>query len=142
VIKAILAVIGAGVLLAGCGTAFECACGAELATPTPTARPVVGFDVLVTEKDQEITVHAGQKIEVYLQQRSGLTPWTGLRTDAESVLSPIPTGILAPRGVTVGGFQALAPGVANISATATADCSPGQACPMFAALFSVKVTVL
>ena len=113
------------------------------AGPPPTATsPVAGFDVLVTDKDQDVTVHAGQRIEVYLRQRSGLTAWNGLRTDDEAVLAPIPTGIAAPRGVTIGGFDASTPGTASITAYATAACSPGQACPMFAALFSVRVTVV
>jgi hypothetical protein len=130
-------------VLAGC-VHPTCECGAAPSSPLPAVpvSPASGFDVLITDKDQDVTVHAGQKIEVYLRQRSGLTPWTGLRTDAETVLTPIPTGITAARGVTIGGFQAVAPGVANITATATADCSPGQPCPMFAALFSVRVTVL
>jgi hypothetical protein len=130
-------------VLAGCG-ARTCQGCAALNSPLPVVvvSPAAGFDVLITDRDQDVTVHAGQKIEVYLRQRSGLTLWTGLRTDAETVLTPIPTGITAARGVTIGGFQAVAPGVANITATATADCSPGQPCPMFAALFSVRVTVL
>ena len=141
-IRLALALVGACVLLAGCGTP-GCACGPGLAGSPPSATsPVAGFDVLVTDKDQDITVHAGQRIEVYLRQRPGLTVWSGLRTDDEAVLAPIPTGIAAVRGVTIGGFQAITPGTASITAYATADCSPGQACPMFAALFSVRVTVV
>jgi hypothetical protein len=142
-IKVALAVVGACVLLAGCGTAFGCACGAAPISPSPPSAtgPVAGFDVLITDKDQDLTVQAGQRIEVYLRQRAGLTMWNGLRSDDESVLAPIPTGITAARGVTIGGFEAIAPGTASITAYATADCSPGQPCPMFAALFSVRVTV-
>jgi hypothetical protein len=141
-IKLAVAVVGAGVLLAGCGTVLGCACGAAPVSPPSANGPVAGFDVLVTDKDQDITVHAGQRIEVYLRQRSGLTVWNGLRSDDEAVLAPIPTGITAVRGVTIGGFKALTPGTAAISAYAAADCSPGQPCPMFAALFSVRVTVV
>lgn len=103
---------------------------------------VTGFDILITDRDQEVTVHTGQRIEVYLTQRSGLTAWTGLRSDDEAVLAPIPTGIAAARGVTIGGFKAIGPGTVSLTAYATAACSPGQACPMFAALFSVRVTVV
>ena len=60
----------------------------------------------------------------------------------QAVLAPIPTGIAAVRSVTIGGFHATTPGTASITAYATAACSPGQACPMFAALFSVRVTVV
>jgi len=141
-IRFALALVGACVLLAGCGTGFGCACGAEHISPPSATAPVAGFDVLVTDMDQDITVHAGQRIEVYLRQRSGLTVWTGLRSDDEAVLAPIPTGIAPVRGVTIGGFNAIASGTASITAYATAACSPGQPCPMFAALFSVRVTVI
>jgi hypothetical protein len=141
-IKLALAVVAAGVLLAGCGTALGCACGAAPESPPSANVPVAGFDVLVTDKDQDVTVHAGQRIEVYLRQRAGLTVWSGLRSDDEAVLAPIPTGITAVRGVTIGGFKALTPGATSISAYAAAACSPGQPCPMFAALFSVRVTVV
>ena len=126
-------------VLAGCGarTCLECT-----AVGSPSPNPVAGFDVLVTDRDQAVTVQAGQRIEVYLTQRHGLTAWTGLRSDDDAVLAPVPTGIAAPRGVTIGGFKALTAGTASITAYATADCSPGQACPMFAALFSVRVTVI
>jgi len=141
-IKLALASAGACLLMARCGTAFECACGAEPASPHSATSPVAGFDVLVTDNDQDITVQAGQRIEVYLRQRSGLTPWDGLRSDDESVLAPIPTGITGARGVTIGGFKAMASGTASITAYATAACSPGVPCPMFAALYSVRVTVI
>jgi hypothetical protein len=102
---------------------------------------VAGFDILITDRDENVTVKTSQQIEVYLEQRPGLTEWNGLRSDDETVLAPVPTGITAARGVTIGGFKALAPGTASITAYAGAACSPGQACPMFAALFSVRVTV-
>jgi hypothetical protein len=139
-------VIGVGFMvlaLAGC-TRATCECGAAPSSPlasVPTG-PVAGFDVLITDKDQDVTVRVGQRIEVYLRQRAGLTAWNGLRSDDEAVLAPIPTGITAARGVTIGGFKAIMPGTASITAYATADCSPGQACPMFAVLFSVRVTVI
>lgn len=140
-VKTLLALIGAALVMAGCGNP-ACACGAELqTTPTATA-PAPGFDVLVTDKDQDVTVQAGQRIEVYLRERAGLTVWSSLRSDDEAVLAPIPTGIAAARGVTIGGFKALTTGTASITAYATALCSPGQACPMFAALYSVRVTVV
>ena len=131
-------------LLPACGVSRGCLGCTAPTSPAPTlpSGPIAGFDVLVTDKDQDITVHVGQRIEVYLRQRPGLTTWNGLRTDDEAVLAPIPTGITAVRGVTIGGFDAIAPGTASITAYATAACSPGQACPMFAALFAVRVTVV
>lgn len=125
-------------VLTGCGarTCQECA---ALGSPYPTW--VAGFDVLITDRDQDVTVHTGQKVEVYLTQGPGLTVWSGLRSDDEAVVAPVPTGITAPRGVTIGGFKAVALGTASITAYATAVCSPDEACPMYAALFSVRVTV-
>ena len=64
-----------------------------------------------------------------------------LSTDNASVLSPVPTGIMAARGVTIAGFRALKVGSANISASAGPLCSPGAACPMYAVLYSVVVIV-
>src|SRR5258708_39356843 len=106
-IKLALAIVGACLLLAGCGTTFGCACGAEPISPSPpsAAGPVAGFDVLITEKDQAVTVHAGQRIEVYLRQRAGLTAWSGLRSDDEAVLAPVPTGITAGRWGALCGAQ-------------------------------------
>lgn len=141
--KLLIALVLSLLILPACGVSRGCLGCAERSSPPPSSAtiPIAGFDVLVTEKDQDITVHAGERIEVYLRQRPGLTMWSGLRSNDESVLAPVPTGIAAVRGVTVGGFEAITPGTASITAYATAACSPGQACPMFAALFSVRVTV-
>jgi hypothetical protein len=123
--------------------AVLCACGATSGPVAPeTPAPAAGFDVLITNKDQDVTVYPGQKVEVYLTEGAGMTVWSNLRSSDESVLAPVPTGTLAPRGVTLGGFQAVAAGTATITATAGAACSPGQACPMYAVLFSVRVTVV
>lgn len=137
-LKYVLAAALVILVLAGCG-ARTCQGCAAIGSPSPN--PVAGFDILITDRDQDVTVHSGQTIEVYLRQRAGLTAWSGLRSNDETVLAPIPTGITAARGVTIGGFKAITPGTASITAYATAACSPGQACPMFAALFSVRVTV-
>ena len=51
------------------------------------------------------------------------------------------TGVSAPSGQAYAGFEAVKAGTATITSYATALCSPGQACPMFAMLFSVRVTV-
>jgi hypothetical protein len=142
--RILLGLIGAA-LLAACGSPVLPGVGpANPVTPTPpvVTTPGLGFDVLITERDHDATVHTGQKIEVVLRARSGFTDWSSVTTDNEAILAPIPTGITAARGVTIAGFKALAPGTATITAAAGPVCSPGQACPMYAVLFSVQVTVL
>jgi hypothetical protein len=139
VVAAVLAVIA----LAACGTvtAAPGGTGPTPETPVPTT-PMHGFDVLVTDQDRAVTVHVGQKIEVVLRQKSGMTQWSSISSEDATVLAPVPTGILAVRGITIGGFAALQTGTANLHSYAGPLCSPGQACPMYAILFSVAVTVL
>lgn len=129
-------------MLAALLLVVACACGSVAAQPpaSGTPSPLSGW-VLVTERDQDVTVRAGQRIEVSLSQHSGMTMWGPIKTDDEAVLQPVPTGITAVRGVTIAGFTALKPGTANITSTAGPLCSPNQACPMYAVLFLVRVTV-
>ena len=133
-----VAVASAAILLGGCGNG-----GVPNADPTPTApvQAAPGFAVVVTENDRAVTVSTGQKIELVLRARSGMTEWSGVDVDNPSVLRAVPTGILAAKGVTIAGFVAIAPGTATIRATAGPLCSPNQACPQYAALFEVTVTV-
>jgi hypothetical protein len=72
-----------------------------------------------------------------------MTAWTDLRSNAPSVLAPIVNpAATAARGVTLGAFQALAPGTAQITANAGPLCSPGQACPQYRVLLTIDVTVV
>lgn len=126
-----------------------CACGAVGTGATPSPSPVDpstgpgrGFDVSVTEKDRSISIRVGQKLEAVLHANAGMTPWSGVRSSDPSVLmSIVDTGATSVRGVTLAGFQAVAPGQAQITAAAGAACSPGQACPMYAVLLTIDVTV-
>jgi hypothetical protein len=58
------------------------------------------------------------------------------------VLGPSVINFMAPRGVTVAAFVARRAGTTNVTSTAGPLCSPGQACPAYAVLFSVTVTVI
>lgn len=141
-IRSVLAFAFAALVLGACGDA-ACACtgiGNEPASPTPPHR-AAGFDVLVTENDHAVTVHPGERIELVLHARPGMSTWSGVTVDDPAVLRAVPTGITAAIGVTIAGFEALKPGTAAIRATATPLCSPGQACPQFAMEFEVTVTV-
>ena len=126
-----------------------CACGAvgsgaaPLPSGSPSTGPVPGFDVTVSEKTRTVTVRVGQKLAAVLHANPGMTMWSGVRSSDSSVLAPIVNpAATAVRGVTLAGFQAIAPGTAQITATAGASCSPGQACPQYALLLTIDVTVV
>jgi hypothetical protein len=141
-VKTALIAALATVLVAACGYS-PCACDGPGTLPVQTSpSPGLGFDAVVTERDTAITIHTGQKLEVVLHARSGMTDWSNVRSSDTSVLSPIVNpAATAVRGVTLAAFQALAPGRADVTAVAGASCSPGQACPMYEMLYSVTVTV-
>ena len=140
-IKTALIAAVAALVLAACGSAGLGS--APSPSPNPSGGPGLGFDAQVTELDTAITIHTGQKLEVVLHARPGMANWSNVRSSDTSVLSPIVNpAATAVRGVTLAAFQALTPGRADITATAGAACSPGQACPMYVMLYSVTVTVL
>ena len=127
-------------LACACGPAHACQGCAAPTSPTVTT-PAPGFDVLVTEGDRAVTVNSGQRLELVLHEKPGMSEWSGVNVDDYTVLREVPTGITAARGVTIAGYEAARPGTATIRATATPLCSPGQACPAFAMIFEVTVTV-
>lgn len=140
-LKSVFIVIAAALALSACGAA------GTAATPSPSPNnlstsPGPGFDVSVTEKDKAITIRVGQKLEAVLHANQGMTNWSGVRSSDPSILmSIVDPGATAVRGVTLAGFQAIAPGEAQITAVAGALCSPGQACPMYAMVLSIDVIV-
>jgi len=102
----------------------------------------VGFDVSATENVHALTMRAGQRLEVALHALNGMADWVHPQSDDATVLAPrVDPAATAAGGVTLAAFQALRPGEAEITATASPLCSPGQACPMYVALYSLKVTV-
>jgi hypothetical protein len=139
--KTTLIALAAGLLLAACGAVSTCACSVAV-PPTPTGGPGLGFDVLVTEKDTAATVRAGQKLEVALHAGNGMGNWMQVKSSNESILVPtVNPAATAVRGVTLAAFNAIAPGEADVTAYSSPTCSPGQACPMYVQVWSVKVTV-
>ena len=143
VVRAALAVVLGAVLFAACGYS-PCACDGSGTLPIQESpSPGLGFDAVVTEHDSAITIGAGEKLEVVLHARAGMTNWANVRSSDTSVLMPIVNpAATAVRGVTLAAFQAEARGTATITASAGAACSPGEACPQFAILYSVTVTVI
>jgi phage tail protein X len=120
-----------------------CACGAPMAGIGPAnPAPGRGFDVSVTEKDRAVSLRVGQKLEAVLHANPGMTAWSEVKsTDPTILASIVDTGATAVRGVTLAGFQAVAPGHAQITAYAGMDCSPGQPCAMFLLVLTIDVTV-
>jgi len=122
------------------------ACGATGAgsgsVPTPTPSQSVRFDVTATEADHSITMRTGQTLEVVLHAPSGVNSWTHPASNDTSKLVPIvDPAAAAARGVTLAAFRATRPGVVQVTATASPICTPGMACPMYIALYSLEVTI-
>jgi uncharacterized lipoprotein YmbA len=141
-VKTALTAALAALVLTACGSAGNGSLPVASPSPSPSSAAGIGFGAKVTETDTAVTIHVGQKLEVVLRARSGMTNWSNVRSSDTSVLAPaVNPAAAAVRNVTLAAFQGIAPGQAVITATAGAVCSPGQACPMFAMLYSVTVTV-
>jgi len=129
----------AAAILSGCGASGG---GAAPPPSSPFTSPGAGFDVTVTENTHSITLRVGQTLAVVLHARAGMTNWNGVRSSDPSVLAPVVNpAASAARGVTLAAFKAIAPGKAQIDATAGPDCSPGQACPAYLIGLTIDVTV-
>jgi hypothetical protein len=136
--KAVFVLVVAAMALSACGAAG----GAVPPPPSPSTNPGAGFDVTATENTHSVTLRVGQTLAVVLHARAGMTNWNGVRSSDQSVVAPIVNpAAAAARGVTLAAFRAVAPGQASIDATAGPDCSPGQACPAYAMLLTIDVTV-
>jgi hypothetical protein len=137
-IKTVLLAASAALVLSACGSVGA----AGTPSPTPSSNPGLGFDVVAGEKDHTATLRVGQKMELVLHAYSGMTTWSNVRTSDNSILVPIVNpAATAARGVTLAAFKAVAIGEVEVTAIATPDCGPGQACPMLALLYRLKVTV-
>lgn len=143
VVRTALFAVLAAVVLSACDLGHcQCIGNPYVPPPSPTISPGPGFDAVATERDTAITITVGQKLEVVLHARPGMTNWANVRSSDTSVLAPIANpAATAVRGVTLAAFQAQAAGTAVITASAGAACSPGQACPQFLILYSATVTV-
>ena len=135
-VRTVFALVFAGLVLAACG-------GVGLGgSPSPTANPGLTFDLAVSEKDTAATLHPGQKLEVVLHAGPNMSNWKDVHSSDPSVLKTIVNpAATAARGVTLAGYQAVAAGHAQITATSSPNCKPNMACPMYIAVWEVKVTV-
>ena len=124
------------------------ACGAtgigSGSNPSPVPTPSSGqrVDVTATDTDHAITMRAGQRLAVVLHAPNGMSNWTHPVSSDRSTLAPVvDPAATAARGVTLAAFQATRPGVVDVTATASPLCTPGMACPMYIAVYSLKVTI-
>jgi hypothetical protein len=125
---------------------FAVACGATGAgsssDPTPSPGGGMGFDVTATNTDHAVTMRAGQKLEVVLRAAQGMQSWSHPVSSDQSVLAPIvDPAATAAQGVTLAAFEAKRTGEATVTSYAGAACPSGQACPMYLAVYSLKVTI-
>jgi hypothetical protein len=128
----------AGLLLTACGATGIGGGG----NPTPTPTSGTRFDITVTEQDHAVTLRVGQTVEVVLHMQNGLNRWSHPSSTDESILMPIvDSAATGARNVTLAAFVARAPGIADVTATASPVCPSGAMCPMYVALYSLKVTV-
>jgi len=129
-----LLVVVIALLVVGCGGV------GQGAAPSPSDNPI-HFDVTATEKDHAVSMHVGQKLEVVLHGGGQLTyqqVTSGNTSILEPTVNPAATAVL---GVTLAAFKAKAPGEARVTAVGAPVCPSGQACPMFAVLYSLTVTI-
>ena len=117
-------------LLPACVSRGCLGCAAETSPhATVPAGPAAGFDLLITDTDRAVTVKSGQRLEVILHARPGMSDWGRVNVDDYTVLREVPTGITAARGVTIAGYEAARPGTATIRATATPLSLAGSGLP-------------
>ena len=102
----------------------------------------MGFDVTATNNDHTATMRVGQKLEVVLHAPSGMNNWTYPVSSDTSILSPtVDPAATAAIGVTLAAFEARKTGQVEVTSNASPHCASGSACPMYLAVYSLKVTV-
>jgi hypothetical protein len=108
----------------------------------PAASPPSTPAASVTERDHAVTIHVGQKLEVALHAGSNMSNWTHPKSSDEAVLAPtVDPAATAVIGVTLAMFVGNKPGTAEVTSTSAPKCPPNAACPMYLAVYSLKVTV-
>lgn len=146
-VRHLLAAALGGLLLASCGAALggpSAGVGVSLRSESPAATPAAsGPDLMITDQSRDVAAYTGQRILVFLNARPGLTDWSDIRSSDVHVLTPAVIDVMVPHGVTAAAFKAGGVGVVLITASAGPLCQAFVPCPppMYAALFSVQVTV-
>jgi hypothetical protein len=120
--------------------AVSCGHVGQGGSPSPSDNPM-HFDVTATEKDHAVSMHVGQKLQVVLHG-GGQLNYQQVTSSNKSILEPtVNPAATAVIGVTLAAFRARTPGEARVTAVGAPVCPSGQACPMFAVLYTLAVTV-
>jgi hypothetical protein len=110
--------------------------------PALSPTPQTGYAVTATNTDHHVTMHVGDKLEVVLRAAQGMNNWSHPTSSDPSVLTSIvDPAATAAVGVTLAAFQAMKPGEVDVTSNGSPKCSPGQACPMYVALYELRVLV-
>ena len=144
--RKILAAFALVWILAACGR-YSGGVGSD-STPTPippvpsTGPGLNNFDVTATDQDHVAALRVGQRLLVVLHAGANMRTWSHPASSDTTMLAPIVDPAAAsPAGVTVAAFQAQAPGQVAVTAISGPNCASGQACPMYAILYSLQVTI-
>jgi hypothetical protein len=144
-VRHLLAAALGGLLLASCGAARggpDAAVSVSPSSASPAATPAAsGPDIMITDQSSGVAAQTGQRIVVFLNARPGLTDWSDIRSSDVQVVAPAVIDVMVPHGVTAAAFNAVGAGVALIMASAGPLCIAPAPCPLYAALFTVQVTV-
>ena len=120
--------------------AMSCGSVGQGAAPSPSDNPM-HFDVTATEKDHAVSMLVGQKLELVLHVGGNLS-YQQVTSSDTSVLEPtVDPAASAVRGVTLAAFKARAAGESRVTSVGSPVCPSGPACPMFAVLYMLTVTV-
>jgi hypothetical protein len=125
------------------GSAANSPSGAPVASP-PSGNPAQQTVATLGDADSGRTVRLrkGDVVSVALHEPDGFSPWSRLATSDGTVVMPIvDTRATAVRGVTLGSFEGVAPGTAQLTSSTTQDCAAGAPCPALAKGWTVTVTV-
>jgi hypothetical protein len=106
-------------------------------TPT-TGETSIVVQVTAADSGQTFDLRVGQSVELTLATAG--QQWNGVNVTPPGILAGDPTPSPPPHGQLLI-WTAVKTGTVTISATGTALCAAGQACPMYARLFSVTIVV-
>ena len=143
--KHLLGAAAGSLLLASCaGVPSEPGSGGSVSPsgePPVATTPAPGSDIIITEQSHAVAANMGQRIVAFLKARPGMTNWSNISSSDVLVLAPAVIDVMVPNGVTAAAFKAVGVGVALITASAGPLCPAPTPCPMYAAVYSVQVTV-